>query len=529
MSRVVFIEDNMSGFPVPKPGFKTLGMNGAVLSTLDSTGDIQPVCGCVGGGVPDTQFYVVDAINGDDSTGVKGSYNTPFATIKGAELVASSGESIKIITDVQEANRGKNGLTYIFDKGCHMSYPSTEPSITGLNWNSLWTDQSGTDISYTVIGGRFTIDSYWYGVWRRSVVRLTSASKVVMLDTEHMEIIGDDGWNFYLEGDGCTIDVRASGDIVYAWMLVRVEAPNTTCNVYSKGSIRTNDLGYGSSLIRTDGDGTGTVDCSNTKLNLTAERSITCGGHYVGTMRGGLNCSSSPNAKSTFIINTPLYEEYDRHINRAGDEKGTIASSNQVNHYVQFNADVFKLHHDTSVPSASPYYGGHAGVTSVSSSAKISFVVDMNVGLLILGVGHRLDYSRATASTNKVKAIINYNNTTIVYTDPSAQTSFYDWKRGSNRYGGSVIDTKFCNFSFNGTTKVIINPLAITAGQVVFGTSDDTEDNAYIVGEFISNGTVKVNTFTDSFTGVNYATGVPKMKMLDSTILTEYSKYEGLL
>ena len=167
MSRVVFIEDNMSGFPVPKPGFKTLGMNGAVLSTLDSTGDIQPVCGCVGGGVPDTQFYVVDAINGDDSTGVKGSYNTPFATIKGAELVASSGESIKIITDVQEANRGKNGLTYIFDKGCHMSYPSTEPSITGLNWNSLWTDQSGTDISYTVIGGRFTIDSYWYGVWKK--------------------------------------------------------------------------------------------------------------------------------------------------------------------------------------------------------------------------------------------------------------------------------------------------------------------------------------------------------------------------
>ena len=87
----------------------------------------------------------------------------------------------------------------------------------------------------------------------------------------------------------------------------------------------------------------------------------------------------------------------------------------------------------------------------------------------------------------------------------------------------------FCNFSFNGTTKVIINPLAITAGQVTFGTSDDTEDNAYIVGEFISNGTVKVNTFTDNFTGVNYATGIPKMKMLDSTMLTEYSKYEGLL
>jgi|SaaInlV_125m_DNA_1040241.scaffolds.fasta_scaffold02731_15 hypothetical protein len=482
-------------------------------------------------------YWVVDPIHGDDNTGIKGSRNLPFKTIAGAEyggtatsfVGATSGDTIIISSDIAEANRGKDGLTYIFENNSTMSYPSTSPAISGLNWNSLWTDQSGTDISYTVIGGRFTIDSYWYGVWRRSVVRLTSASKVVMLDTEHMEIIGDDGWNFYLEGDGCTIDVRASGDIVYAWMLVRVEAPNTTCNVYSKGSIRTNDLGYGSSLIRTDGDGTGTVDCSNTKLNLTAERSITCGGHYVGTMRGGLNCSSSPNDKSTFIINTPLYEEYDRHINRAGDEKGTIAASNQVNHYVQFNADVFKLHHDTSVPSASPYYGGHAGVTSVSSSAGISFVVDMNVGLLILGVGHRLDYSRATASTNKVKAIVNYNNTTIVYTDPSAQTSFYDWKRGSNRYGGSVIDTKFCNFSFNGTTKVIINPLAITAGQVTFGTSDNTEDNAYIVGEFISNGTVKVNTFTDSFTGVNYATGIPKMKLLDSTMLTEYSKYEGLL
>jgi hypothetical protein len=245
-------------------------------------------------------------------------------------------------------------------------------------------------------------------------------------------------------------------------------------------------------------------------------------------MRGALTCNSSPNAKSTFIINTPLYEEYDKHINKAGDEKGTIGSSNQCNHYVQFNVDIFKLHHDTSVPSASPYYGGHSGVTSVSSSTKISFVVDLNVRLLILGVGHRLDYSRVTASTNKVKALVNYNDTTIVYTDPSLQ-NFYDWKAGSNRYAGSVVDTRFCNFSFNGTTKVIINPLAVTAGQVTFGTSDNTEDNAYIIGEFISNGSVKSTSFVDSLTGASFSTGIPKMVMSHNSIITEYAKYENLL
>ena len=495
------------------------------LNNSDGTG--VDISGITTNNILDTHGYIVDAVNGDNSTGVKGSYVKPFATIEGAESVALSGETIRVITDIAEANRGKDGLTYIFENNSTMSYPSTSPAITGLDWNSLWTDQSGTDISYTVIGGRFTIDSYWNGVWRRSVVRLTSASKVLMIDTEYMEVVGDDGWNFYLEGDGCTIDVRANGDIVYAWMLVRVEAPNTTCNVYSKGSIRTNDLGYGSSLINGNGAGS-TVDCSNTKLNLTAERSITCGGHYVGTMRGALTCNSSPNAKSTFIINTPLYEEYDKHINKAGDEKGTIGSSNQCNHYVQFNVDVFKLHHDTSVPSASPYYGGHSGVTSVSSSTKISFVVDLNVRLLILGVGHRLDYSRVTASTNKVKAIVNYNDTTIVYTDPSLQ-NFYDWKTGSNRYAGSVIDTRFCNFSFNGTTKVIINPLAITAGQVTFGTSDNTEDNAYIIGEFISNGSVKSTSFVDSLTGASFSTGIPKMVMSHNSIITEYAKYENLL
>ena len=482
------------------------------------------------GVVPDTQFYIVDVINGDDSTGVKGSYNNPFATIEGAESLALPGETIKIITDVVEANRGKDGLTYVFDKGCKMSYPSTDPAITGEDWNALWTDQSGTDISYKVIGGIFTIDSYWYGVWRRSIVRLTTASKVVMIDTEHIETIGDDGWNFYLDGNGSTIDVSASGDIIYAWHLVNVGAPNTTCKLYSKGSIRTNDLGYGSKIVHTDTSGAS--DCDNTFMSLIAEKSITIGGHYVGGARGGITGSNSATAKSTFIITTPIFESYDPHRDKANDEAGIINAYRNCNHYVQFNVGVLKIHNDTTIPVGSRD-GGHLSVSSVRTDdayIPISFVLDMNVSLVLLGVGSRLDYSRRIdTSARKPTAIVNYNNTTIVYTDPSAQTSFYDWKRGSNRYGGSVIDTKFCNFSFNGTTKVIINPLAVTAGQVVFGTDDDTEDNAYIVGEFITNGTLKATTFTDSFTGIDYATGIPKMKLLDSTMLTEYSKYEGLL
>ena len=43
----------MSVFPIPDPGFKTLGMNGPVLSTLDSAGNIVPV----GGGSIDYSIY----------------------------------------------------------------------------------------------------------------------------------------------------------------------------------------------------------------------------------------------------------------------------------------------------------------------------------------------------------------------------------------------------------------------------------------------------------------------------------------
>ena len=559
MSKITIANINKSNVTTPSGGRVTLfsdstnGDNPSVKYSDGSIKDLTDLGGSVTGGtysagtitinnsdgtginisgittnnILDTHCYIVDAVNGDNSTGVKGSYVKPFATIEGAESIALSGDTIRIITDVVESNRGKDGLTYIFENNSTMSYPSTDPNITGENWNALWTDKSGTNISYTVIGGRFTIDSYWYGVWRRSIVRLTSASKVVMLDSEHIEIIGDDGWNFYLNGSGSTIDVRASGDIVYAWHLVNVGAPNTNCNLYSKGSIRTNDLSYGVTLITNSGSSS---TCDNSFATLSAEKSITTGSHYVGGARANIQCSNSATAKSTYIINTPLYEFYDPRPNMSLDENGIILAYKDCNHYVQFNVGILKIHNDTTV---APGNGGHQSVSSVNtdtSLSPISFVLDMNVDLVLLGVGARLDYSRRfNTSVHKSKAIINYNNTTIVYTDPSAQTSFYDWKRGSNRYGGSVIDTKFSNFTFNGTTKVIINPLAITDGQVVFGTDDDTEDNAYIVGEFISNGTVKVNTFVDSFTGINYATGIPKMKLLNSTMLTEYSKYEGLL
>ena len=505
----------------------TWGVSASTL-TLSSSDSSSIVVSGIASRV-DENLYV-DAINGSDTDSVIGSEFTAWKTISGAESAAVSGQTIIVLTDIVEANCGKDGLTYIFKNNSLMSYPSTDPVITGEDWNALWTDQSGTAISYTIIGGRFTIDSYWYGVWKRSIIRLTSASKVVMLDTEHIETIGDDGWNFYLDGNGSTIDIRASGDIVYAWQLVNISAPNTTCKLYSKGSIRTNDLGYGSKIVHTDTSGAS--DCDNAFMSLTAGKSITIGGHYVGGQRGGFTCSNSATAKSTFIITAPIFESYDPHRDKANDESGVVSAYHNCNHYVQFNVGVFKIHNDTTIPVGSRD-GGHLSVTSVRMDAAyvpISFVLDMNVGLVLLGVGARLDYSRTQdSSAHKPTAIVNYNNATIVYTDPSAQTSFYDWKRGSNRYGGSVIDTKFCNFSFNGTTKVIVNPLAVTAGQVVFGTSDDTEDNAFIVGEFITNGTLKATTFVDNFTGINYATGIPKMKLLDSTKLTEYSKYEGLL
>ena len=251
-----------------------------------------------------------------------------------------------------------------------------------------------------------------------------------MIDSEHIEIIGDDGWIFYLGGNGCTIDVRASGDIVNAWVVVNVGAANTNTNIHTKGSIRTNDLSYGVTLITNSGSSS---TCDNSFATVSAEKSITTGSHYVGGARANIQCANSATAKSTYIINTPLYEFYDPRPNMSLDENGIILAYKDCNHYVQFNVGILKIHNDTTV---APGNGGHQSVSSVNtdtSLSPISFVLDMNVDLVLLGVGARLDYSRRfNTSVHKSKAIINYNNTTIVYTDPAAQTSFYDWKRGSN-------------------------------------------------------------------------------------------------
>ena len=129
-------------------------------------------------------------------------------------------------------------------------------------------------------------------------------------------------------------------------------------------------------------------------------------------------------------------------------------------------------------------------------------------------------------AVSKDNITVNLTDSTVVsYTDSA--TAYTDWKDVTTVDNLSLFNPKYINYVFNGTTKVIINPVAITAGKLAIG--DNTNDSAYIVGEFISNATIKNTSFVDDYTGVDQATGIPKMKLLVSNRIADYTKYEGLL
>lgn len=80
--------------------------------------------------------------NGNDDTGEKGEFNKPFATIKAAENIASSGDTIIVMPGTYtEANLGKEGVHYYLNGG------ATLQSTSG----TLFTD-GGSGITFYITG-----------------------------------------------------------------------------------------------------------------------------------------------------------------------------------------------------------------------------------------------------------------------------------------------------------------------------------------------------------------------------------------
>jgi len=476
--------------------------------------------------LPLKYYWIVDPINGDDSTGEKGNILKPHATIAGAELGATSGDTIKIVSDIVEANCGKDGLTYIFDENVQMYWPSTNANITGQNWNALFTDYgaTGTEVmSYTIIGGKFLAGSYWYGNWRRSVVRLNAASSVKMIAAETIGMEQNDGWIFHMVGDNSRIDVTCSGDITNSYEVLRINGNNVTANIHTQSSIVPIE-NSGIVIVRTSA-------VSNYHVVITAEINMSTRGHDIGVERRPFHLRGSTNStkKSTVVINTPVFDYYDNYPNTAGDEYGLVTLvETGVNIYVAFNADIVKIHHDVSIPGGY-YQGGRAGLYSSSGGQNFTFAhIDFNIRLLLLGINHNLDYCRNTTAAAKPKTLINLIDCTIVsYTD-NADT-YNDWRTNSNRDNTVLIPTMYTNYVFKGDTVVVMNPVGATAGKKVIGSYDNVNDGAFIMGEFVSNADIKNTTFEDLYTGTDYATGIPKMKLLNNNILTDYTNYENII
>jgi hypothetical protein len=90
---------------------------------------------------------IVDAVNGNDSTGVAGDLTKPFLTLLAAQTAASAGQTIVVYPGAYNtAALGKNGVNWYFMQGANITFTS------GFGFSV-----PTTGISFTVRGfGRFT-------------------------------------------------------------------------------------------------------------------------------------------------------------------------------------------------------------------------------------------------------------------------------------------------------------------------------------------------------------------------------------
>jgi len=447
-----------------------------------------------------TKFLIVDPINGNNATAVRGSYIKPFASVggtNGAESIGASGDVIKIISDIEECGLGKNDLVYVFDKGVKIYWPYTNATPAGLSSGHLWTDSGKGNIKFTVYGGIHESSGYWYGNFDRGVVRLNNSSDVRIYDADRVSIEKDDGDIIQVNGaTGANVEIYSNGEIYSEYRLFQIVNSSDT-NIVLKAAGR---ITYKERGLQQIGNGA-------SKALVHSDSEIYFEGHYVSVLRGDIYPNNTNNERSHWTVQAPRILRYELYPQNASNNGGFIFTWSNADVIINVNADVIQMKNVD--PTTYPREHVLLAINQTNGGSDVH--VNFNVDRIILGKSHGLENS--DYGVNRDNSYVQFNNTDIVF--------LTDVVNLDNCINGSKV-----KYAFTGTCKIVLNPTAITAGQKAIG--GVTGDSAYILGNVITNGDIFDNTFFDILTGNSYATGIPSL-YINNTTLIDFNKYNGLI
>jgi hypothetical protein len=306
------------------------------------------------------------------------------------------------------------------------------------------------------------------------------------------------------KGTGSTIEIYCNGDIISGLHGIQIGgAINGNFALVAKGRIEA------AWRLVASYDATG----GNNKVNVISDTEIRYIGHPFSNIRAMFYTFMGNDGKSHWSIQAPKIVYYDELPGNGSNNGALIFGWDRSNVRMDFKADIISMSHTDPAT-----YTNEAGLLGLNrTSGGEQYEINFDVKLVLLGKGHELDDSYS--ALNRDNAIVNWYNTEIVTLTDVAESE-------------SVFEGNYIKHVFNGTTKVILNPTAIAAGQKAIGGSG--ANNFWIPGKFISNGQSFNNTLQEAFTGdtvtdVN-GTGVDNLLLnSDFSGILDWTKYEDLI
>ena len=461
-------------------------------------GEVAQLIIAEGGSVP-VKYWIVDPLNGDDATGEFGSTTKPFATIAGAEAGALSGDYIKIVSDVQECGMGKDGITYIIDKGVKVYFPKSEATPGDLNTAHLWSDyRAGTAISFEVYGGYHEAEGNWFGPSDRGIIRNNFGSNIKIYKAEKIFAKGTSQDFIVAQGTGGNTEIHCDGDIISGLNGLQLTgAVDSTVVVKANGKIQT-ELRMIAVYSGAEGN----------KVLFEAGTEIISLGHSISTLRSTLygNTGNASNPEH-WILKAPRITYYDPYPNLGSNNGAFLFGWQSFNLKLDIVAEILTM---SNVDPAT--YTNEAGLLALNyGGSAANYDVRLDVGTIVLGKGHEFDDTSYTPG--RTQSLVKLKNCEIVTMSDVSES-------------GNVIDTNYYIPTFEGACKLIINPLAIAAGQKAIGSSGGND--AWVMGYVITNGDYFDANFTDKFSG-NVGAAITNIKVLDASEVTDFTKYENIL
>ena len=178
------------------------------------------------GDVKTGNILYVDNVNGNDSTGEKGSLVNKYATISAAESGATSGDTIVVMTmQNEETNLGKNQITYHFLPGTGIKNTTTTGRIFNDNGK---TDSGANPLFFKITGwGDFTSRTDQSALWGGTLYLYEGSSAEFEFNSSTILNLdgskADSGYHFwaqaeYINGAGAgklaTLKGRVSRDVI---------------------------------------------------------------------------------------------------------------------------------------------------------------------------------------------------------------------------------------------------------------------------------------------------------------------------